>query len=77
MRSLETVAELAKGIASGFAQAGAKVMIPARTQNDVYATAEEYRKFGNKVDSCAADGMKLSDLKNLVKQVSLLNPPRR
>jgi short-subunit dehydrogenase len=52
-----------------FAQAGANVMITARTEKDVSQTAEECKKFGNKVGKCVADGMKLSDLENLVKEV--------
>jgi NAD(P)-dependent dehydrogenase (short-subunit alcohol dehydrogenase family) len=55
-----------------FAQAGADVMITARTQKDVDATAEECRKYEGKVGSYAADGTILSDLESLVKQVSPL-----
>jgi hypothetical protein len=44
-------------------------MITARTEKDVNETAEECKNFGNKVGKCVADGMKLSDLENLVKEV--------
>ena len=47
-------------------------MITARTEKDVNQTAEECKKFGNRVGKCVADGMKLSDLENLVKEVTPL-----
>jgi len=46
-------------------------MITARIEKDVNQTAEECKKFGNKVGTCVADGMKLSDIENLVKEVAL------
>jgi hypothetical protein len=50
-------------------------MITARTQKDVDETAEECRQLGVKVGSFAANGIILSDLENLVKQVQLQRIP--
>jgi len=57
---------IGRATALAFAQAGAKVMITARTENDINHTAEERKKLGNKVGTRLADGMKLSDLEKLV-----------
>lgn len=57
---------LGQAVASGFAQASAKVMLTARRQPELLAIAEELAEAGGNVSFCAADPSSEEDVKQLV-----------
>jgi 7-alpha-hydroxysteroid dehydrogenase len=58
---------IGRGIAIGFAEAGADVVCAARTQSDIDAVADEVRARGRRALAVPTDVMKTADLEQLVR----------
>ena len=57
---------IGRGIAIGFAEAGADVVVAARTQADIDAVADEVRARGRRALAVATDVMQTADLERLI-----------
>ena len=57
---------IGRGIAIGFAEAGADVVCAARTQADIVAVADEIREIGRRAVAVPTDVMRTDDLEQLV-----------
>jgi 7-alpha-hydroxysteroid dehydrogenase len=58
---------IGRGIALGFAEAGADVVCAARTQDDIDAVADEVRRRGRRALAVRTDVMRTEDLEGLVR----------
>jgi 7-alpha-hydroxysteroid dehydrogenase len=59
---------IGRGIALGFAEAGADVVVAARTEADVDAVAAEVRALGRRALAVVTDVMQVADLERLVER---------
>jgi 7-alpha-hydroxysteroid dehydrogenase len=60
---------IGRGIAIGFAEAGADVVVAARTESDITAVATEVRRLGRRAMAVPTDVMQTDDLEVLVRAV--------
>lgn len=59
---------IGRGIAIGFAEAGADVVVVARTQADIDAVADEVRSLGRRAVAVVADVLRTEDLPGVVER---------